>query len=355
MTEIVRISRVVADLDRAQDFYQHALTFRPVAREPVDDAVAAALGIGRAEQAPLWLGAQQIALVRCEQPGRDYPADSRSNDLWFQHLAIVVSDMDAAYAHLTAHAGWRAISEGGPVTLPVANDGVRAFKFRDPDGHPLELIWFPPGVGREVWRPHGVAGLFLGIDHTAVAVASTSRAVPFYSGLGFAVSARSQNDSPEQSRLDGFADAKARITALRPPASDGPGVELLGYDPPGRETPAPSSSVPWPSSSVPSPSSSGSTRGSARTRSVPDLRARVPHNELPGPSPGMTVRCTTDVATPDSGTTYDWPAPDLSPRATDIATDWVTLSGGFGATPRAISDPDGHLLLLLDQGRGSPA
>jgi hypothetical protein len=29
--------------------------------------------------------------------GRPIPADSRSNDVWFQHIAIIVSDMDKAY------------------------------------------------------------------------------------------------------------------------------------------------------------------------------------------------------------------------------------------------------------------
>ena len=35
--------------------------------------------------------------------GRPIPVDSRSNDRWFQHVAIVVSDMDKAYQHLRAH------------------------------------------------------------------------------------------------------------------------------------------------------------------------------------------------------------------------------------------------------------
>ena len=98
------------------------------------------------------LGAQDIALVQFARQGRPYPRDSRSDDLWFQHLAIVVNDMDLAYAHLSSHAGWRPISEGGPQLLPPSNGAVRAFKFRDPDGHPLELIWFPPAQGRAVWH-----------------------------------------------------------------------------------------------------------------------------------------------------------------------------------------------------------
>ena len=104
------------------------------------------------------LGDQEIALVRFSARGRPYPPGSRSDDLWFQHLAIVVSNMDAAYAHLSSHPGWRPVSEGGPQLLPPMNGAVRAFKFRDPDGHPLELIWFPPDQGRSVWHGNASTG-----------------------------------------------------------------------------------------------------------------------------------------------------------------------------------------------------
>ena len=64
------------------------------------------------------LGREEIALVRFAVPGRQpYPTGSRSDDLWFQHLAIVVADMDAAYAHLSAHPGWQPISEGRSATV----------------------------------------------------------------------------------------------------------------------------------------------------------------------------------------------------------------------------------------------
>jgi catechol 2,3-dioxygenase-like lactoylglutathione lyase family enzyme len=234
VTAIARISRVVADLDRAEAFYQAAMMFRPIRRAPVEDAVLAALGTGPAEETVLRLGSQDIALVRFASLGRRYPPDSRSNDLWFQHLAIVVSDMDAAYAHLSALGGWQPISEHGPETLPPENEDVRAFKFRDPDGHPLELIWFPPGEGRDLWRKATSLGPFLGVDHSALAVASTSRAVAFYRALGFTVSARSLNHGPAQSRLDGLADANVQVTGLRPATAEGAGLELLAYRPPGR-------------------------------------------------------------------------------------------------------------------------
>ena len=280
MGGILTISRVVADLDRAERFYRDALAFRTVGRGRLDGAIAAALGAGGAEAVGMRLGSQDVALVRFDTPGRHYPPASRSNDLWFQHLAIVVDDIGAAYAHLSAQPGWTPISAHGPVLLPPANGSVRAFKFRDPDGHPLELIWFPPGQGRPVWHQPGAAGPFLGIDHTALAIAATGRSVAFYRSLGLMVSTRSLNQGPAQAQLDGLAGARVRVTGLRPGEPGSAGIELLAYLPPG-------------------------------------TRAETVVN--------------------------------------DVVTDWVTLAAGAPGAPRAVQDPDGHRLVLVDQGIGAPA
>ncbi len=233
---ILRVSRVVSDLDRAEALYRDGLGFHAMTRGRSDTATLAALGWddADAEEVVMRLGAQDIALVRFARQGRPYPRDSRSDDLWFQHLAIVVNDMDVAYAHLSSHAGWRPISEGGPQLLPPSNGAVRAFKFRDPDGHPLELIWFPPGQRRAVWHDGTSAAPFLGIDHSALSVASTSRSLAFYRALGLRVSARSVNRGPAQERLDGLPSARVRVTSLRPVSASSPGLELLGYRPSGR-------------------------------------------------------------------------------------------------------------------------
>lgn len=229
---IVRISRVVSDLDRAEAFYRDALGFRTISRGQSDSAALFALGATNADaqETVMQLGAAIIALVRFTTSGRPYPPDSQSNDLWFQHLAIVVRDMDAAYAHLSQAAGWQNISVGGPQQLPPSNGSVRAFKFRDPDGHPLELIWFP----KEWQRNRNEDALFLGVDHSALAISATTRSLNFYRALGFRIDARSLNQGPAQDRLDGLHDAHARITGLRPASESGPGLELLGYNPAGR-------------------------------------------------------------------------------------------------------------------------
>src|SRR5262249_19559095 len=104
--------------------------------------------------------------------------------------------------------------------------GIRAVYFRDPDGHPLELIQYPSGKGDARWQSKD--RLFLGIDHTAIAASDTEQTLAFYRGrLGLRAIGGSENWGAEQERLSGVPGAHVRITALR--ARTGPGVELLHY------------------------------------------------------------------------------------------------------------------------------
>lgn len=233
---ILRISRVVADLARAESFYRDALGFCAVAKGAVDATTLKAFELpdAVAEESVMRLGAQEIALVQFAAQGPPYPPHSRSDDLWFQHLALVVHDMDAAHAHLSSFHGWQPISAGGPQLLPPSNGAVRAFKFRDPDGHPLELLWLPAGRGRPIWHETVSDTPFLGIDHSALAVASTRRSLRFYEALGFRENDRSLNRGPAQGRLDGLPGVRVRVTGLRPASAIGPGLELLAYRPLGR-------------------------------------------------------------------------------------------------------------------------
>lgn len=174
------------------------------------------------------LGAQTIELAPASDRGGE-PAPS--NGTGFQHCALVVADMEAAYAHLSEVPGWTPISRAGPERLPARSGGVSAFKFRDPDGHPLELLAFPPEAVPPIWRDR--PGLFLGIDHTAITVADTERAVAFYAGLGFRVASRGLNRGPEQARLDAVDDPVVEVTGLTPPGGAAPHLELLCYRAPG--------------------------------------------------------------------------------------------------------------------------
>lgn len=239
---VVTVGMTVSDLERAIDFYADVLSFRVTdRREVMGDAWERLQGVFglRMRTARLALGAETIELTEYLTPrGRPIPVDSRSNDKWFQHIAIVVRDMDSAYARLRVHDVEHA--SAAPQRLPDWNPhagGIEAFYFKDPDGHVLEIISFPPGKGDPRWQ-EAAGGLFLGIDHTAIVVTDTERSFAFYrDALGLRVVGESLNFGAEQERLNAVFGARVRITALRAPA--GPGVELLEYLSPSDGRPYP--------------------------------------------------------------------------------------------------------------------
>jgi len=222
----------VGDMDRAVDFYSRVLTFEELSdTEVAGENVEHLFGVfgSRVRVVRMKLGSEFIELVQFIAPrGRPIPVDSRSNDLWFQHIAIIVSDMDRAYQVLRRNNVEHASS--GPQRLPDWNkaaSGIQAFYFKDPDGHPLEILRFPEGKGDPKWhRPSD--RLFLGIDHTAIAISDTEASLKFYRDvLGLRIAGESENYGTEQEHLNNVFGAHLRITALR--AQSGPGIELLEY------------------------------------------------------------------------------------------------------------------------------
>jgi catechol 2,3-dioxygenase-like lactoylglutathione lyase family enzyme len=240
---IARVSLTTAEPEATCAFFHEALGFEEIgAEDRAGEDFARLMGLpgARAQVRLLRLGQQEVELVAFAEKGRPYPPDSRSSDLSFQHMAIVVSDMRAAHARLSVEPGWTAISRSGPQRLPESSGGVTAFKFRDPEGHPLELLEFPPARTPATWRrPHG-ADPCLGIDHSAIVVANTAASAAFYRQLGFAPTARSLNRGTEQEQLDGISGAEVEVTALRPAAAAAPPhLELLCYRPPSAGRPPP--------------------------------------------------------------------------------------------------------------------
>lgn len=264
VTAVTGVSITVEDLDREVNFFTQTLDFQKIKQETWSgDEVTKLFGLpfknASVQVVTLQLGAEQIRLMDFDgDPSRAIPADSRSNDLWFQHLAIVVRDMDAAYQRLQS-AGITYVSTG-PQTLPdyLPNAaGIKAFYFRDPEGHNLELIWFPPGKGNPKWQePAAVAAgnlqssgseesetrnsktrkpenLFLGIDHTAIGISDTERSMSFYRDqLGLVHGGHSENFGTEQEHLNQVFGARLDINGLH--ADTGFGVEFLRYiTPPG--------------------------------------------------------------------------------------------------------------------------
>src|SRR5215475_3654644 len=236
------VGMTVSDMDRSVEFFSKVLSFEKVSDLEVAgseyERLQGVFGV-RMRIVRMKLGDEFIELTEYLVPkGRPIPVDSRSNDQWFQHIAIIVSDMDKAYSWLRQNKAEHASS--GPQRLPDWNKnaaGISAFYFKDPDGHPVEVLQFPADKGLAKWhRP--TDKLFLGIDHTAIVVGDTDASVKFYRDvLGMRIAGESENYGTEQEHLNNVFGARLRITALR--GTSGPGIELLDYLAPRNGRPFP--------------------------------------------------------------------------------------------------------------------
>src|SRR5271167_4932131 len=235
------VAMTVSDVDKSVMFYTGVLTFEKVSdRERSGPEIDQLYGVSRAHirVVDLKLGDESIELMQflgaAAAPVR---ADARSNDLSFQHVAIIVSDMTRAYEVLRQNHVHYISSY--PQTLPEWNPnaaGIKAFYFQDPDGHPLEVLQFPAGKGDPKWQQAN-GKLFLGIDHTAIAVSNTDASLGFYCTLlGMRVTGESDNYGFEQEHLNNVFGAHLRITGLR--SGSGIGVEFLQYITPRDGSPA---------------------------------------------------------------------------------------------------------------------
>lgn len=246
ISSIDSVTLTVDDADHTQAFFHDVLQFDVTADEEyAGDAVERRFGVfgARIRIVTMRLGDEHIELLDFLAPrSRPMPVDARANDAWFQHIAIITRDMDTAYAQLRAHGVEYASTE--PQTLPDWNAnaaGIRAFYFRDPDGHFLEVLQFPEGKGDPKWHRMQSPGdaLFLGIDHSAIVVRDTEASLHYYRDqLGLRIAGTSENYGTEQEHLNNVFGARLRITTLR--AASGPGIELLEYLAPrdGRPIPA---------------------------------------------------------------------------------------------------------------------
>jgi catechol 2,3-dioxygenase-like lactoylglutathione lyase family enzyme len=232
VTRLLGIARHCRDLDAASGFYRHACGF--VDGEPAapDAVLMPLLGPG-VEPMParrwLWRGRQPLLLVAAPADARPAPHPLPGNALAFQHIALVTDDITADHARWLTQ-GVRPISQHGPQSLPPRSGGVTAFKGYDPDGHPIELLSFPPRQGSPVTRG--------GIDHSAISVRDGAASIAFYQDLlGLDCTARQINRGVEQDRLDGLADVRVEVIALNPRDAPAPHVELLAYLRPPPEAP----------------------------------------------------------------------------------------------------------------------
>jgi catechol 2,3-dioxygenase-like lactoylglutathione lyase family enzyme len=302
---IDRVTLVVSDLDRTEDDYIKTFGGSVEQRGDIDPALARVLCIRqpRGRRSLLRLGSERIELLEfMDSAGRPYPPGSTSTDLWFQHMAIVVTNIRDAYQQVMANRRFRPISRGGPVRLPDNSGGVTAYKFRDHDGHPLELLEFPQGRVPGQWRAANGTGTFLGIDHTAIAVSDSVRSATFFESVfGFGAGTRTENRGPEQAELD---DVDGVHVSVSPLGRDlpAPRLELLHYH-------------------------------VGTSRPIPPGTAS---NDI------VATHCAVRVASLDAT------AAALARRGTPLADDDVMILRG-GIRAALVSGPDGHRFLAEEQ------
>lgn len=152
-----------------------------------------------------------------------------ASDIAFQHVALVVRDVDRVERALGGDLVKRVSRR--PETLP---NGIRAVYMRGPEGHYFELISFPKGTGDPRWQD-GPDDRVIGIDHSAIGVSDTAQSLAFWRDeVGLDVVGKSFNEGAEQESLTHVDGAAVRITSLR--GKSGPGVELLEYVRPSNPT-----------------------------------------------------------------------------------------------------------------------
>lgn len=239
------IGITVKDMNTSVKFYSEVLGFNKISDEEFTgedyEKLEGVFGLN-IRVVRMQLGDEQIELTDyLTSGGRSIPEDAQSNDLYFQHIAIVVSDMDKAYGHLHKYMVMHVSTT--PQTIPASNitaAGIRAFYFHDPDMHNLELIYFPKGKGQPKWQNTN-GKIFLGIDHTAIGISSTEKSLHFYQDLlGIQRKGESWNMGMEQAHLNNVENASLHITGLR--AERGAGIEFLQYIQPGVGKPYPADS-----------------------------------------------------------------------------------------------------------------
>ena len=98
------VGMTVSDMDRSVEFYSKVLSFEKMSDVEVwgteYEHLQGLFGL-RMRVVRMKLGDEAIELTEYLAPqGRPIPVDSRSHDRWFQHIALIVHEMDRAYVWL---------------------------------------------------------------------------------------------------------------------------------------------------------------------------------------------------------------------------------------------------------------
>jgi len=226
--------------DRSVDFYSHVLTFEKISDTEMEVKTSSICseclvpGPRRQDE----VGDESIELIQFLAPrGRAIPTDSRSNDLWFQHMPSSSATWTGRIRCCvkTASSTLRPDHNACPTGIKMPRASRRSIS-RILTSIPWRF-WNSRGQGSGKVAQTERATL-LGIDHTAIAVSNTETSLKFYRDvLGMRVAGESENTARSRN-ISTTSLAPLRITALR--AATGPGIEFLEYLTPrdGRPIPA---------------------------------------------------------------------------------------------------------------------
>ena len=168
------VNMTVSDVDRAADFYSRVLQFQKVsdvevAGEPYE-RLEGVFGL-RMRVVRMRLGEEHIELTEYLAPkGRPVPVESHSNDRSFQHIAIIVSDMDRAYDWLRRNKveHCRQVRSAFLIGIRMLRAYARSILKIPTAIRSRYSSFLPTRAGKVAPKSNK---LFLGIDHTAIVVA----------------------------------------------------------------------------------------------------------------------------------------------------------------------------------------
>ena len=199
-------------------------------------AFAKLLGIAgaAARSVTLQLGEQEIELLGVRPLRlRPYPRPVVGRRALSFSISPIVVSMPKLYARLIS--AWGLVNDINTMRPHIITAFIgaasTAYKFRDPEDHPLELI---APFQAAPHRQGGKSLLQLEMPRyrsfCGIPVAGLwSESVRYYKGFGLKRTGGSLNIGPEQGRLDDIARAAVEVTALAPPQTPTPHVELLCY------------------------------------------------------------------------------------------------------------------------------
>lgn len=121
ITGLNHVGLFVKDIGVSKAFYTEKLGFEIICDKVMDDGIKVCF---------VKLGGLTIEIV-------EFPEYSEKADGYFDHIALLVDDVEESMADLAAKG--ITFESDAPIFMPVFEKGVRYVLFRGPDGEHLEL------------------------------------------------------------------------------------------------------------------------------------------------------------------------------------------------------------------------